>query len=91
MSATLQAILNSLQTGSYKAQWNACYALSSLLSNQGSGQNMVGCKQMPLILDQLAHILTVNPNFKVLTLQIGDTPPKHHLARLLKSRAATEL
>ena len=66
MSATLQAILDSLQTGSYKAQWNACYALSSLLTHQGLGGDMVECRQTPLILDQLTHILTSNPNFKVL-------------------------
>jgi hypothetical protein len=65
LSLTLQAILDSLLTGSYKAQWNACYALSSLLSHPGVGRHMAACRQIPLILDRLAHILTTTPNFKV--------------------------
>jgi len=61
---TLQAILDSLLTGSYKAQWNACYALSSLLSAEGVGARMMRCTETPLILDQLLHILITTPNFK---------------------------
>jgi len=63
---TLQAILDSLLTGSYKAQWNACYALSSLLSAEGVGARMMRCTETPLILDQLLHILITTPNFKVI-------------------------
>jgi hypothetical protein len=65
LGLALQAILDSLLTGSFKAQWNACYALSSLLGHQGVGRLMVSCSQTPLIFNQLARLVTTNPNFKV--------------------------
>jgi len=65
LALTLQVILDSLVSGTYKAQWNACYALSSLLAHEAVGRHMVACSQTPLILHQLARLLTTTPNFKV--------------------------
>jgi len=65
LNGAVECLQASLQDGSAKVKWNACYATGSLASNSGLRQIVSLNGTLPLLVGLLVHLINENPNFKV--------------------------
>ena len=65
LKPALQCLVGALVTGSPKAQWNACYAVSNLLRNPLTTAELEATEQLPELLQTLCSIACSSSNLKV--------------------------
>lgn len=59
-----RCFLLTLERGSYKAQWNVCYALTSLLRVPRASEAMHSRALLPDLLNRTSQIAAASSNFK---------------------------